>query len=220
MPRIPQILLWALIYSKAKLSINSQLPQTLWHEPNLKDKVKLIHINWYDIYQAPSLTFKIKPVSNDTTKLPILVTIYYVNPLWQLTSPFEQEIERIWEINKKNSTPNLITTPKALLEKEQCDKLSVRWFLIKQNDPDIQRLIASRIIKNKPLIPPYTSFYLVPIGITQPIINPKNWSPKPFNIDPTSEAQTKDGHTFTQKLCHSNGFLTRPEITCILGKTR
>ena len=215
MPRIPQILFWLWIHSKAKLSTSSKTPEVLWGERRSKNIIKLVKINWYDEYQSLHLTFKIKPLNKDTSKLPILLTTFYVNPQWQLTTPFEQEIERLWETNKKILSPNLITTPEALLIHNSNENSSpLRWFLVKQNDPDIQRLLAARIIEKKPLIPPYSSFSLIPIGVTQPIIVPKrkDWYPETFNLDPTSRKITKGGHNVTQKLCHSNGFLTRPEI--------
>lgn len=211
MPSISQSLFWSYIHIEAKISVLTNSSANLWHEPSLKEKEKLLSVNWYDFHQIYTLSFSVDSVEGEDPKIPLIISFFFLNPRWFLVNEFDSTIKKCWDLSLSSSVkPSIVTSLNG-------SPTSCLWFLLKQNDPDLLRLIVTRIIQNKIFIPPFTRFILTPLGITPPIIKPLKFSPTPLNIDPTSNSQIKGGHKFTQKLCNSSGFLTRPKILLILS---
>ena len=185
MPRLSQSLFWIIIHSKAKLSVHAQQPTDLWKPPSEADKAMLLTTNWYDFHQIYALTFKADPVApSSDPELPLYLSFFFLSPRWFLVPNFDQSIKSCWEMSKSLSTP-LIYTP---------TNSPAAWFLLKQNDPDLLRLIVSRIVEDKIFIPPFSKFILTPEGLTPPLIKPAHFTAKRLNVDPTSKALVKGGH--------------------------
>lgn len=210
MPSLSQSLFWIYIHTEANLSVLSGKPINIWSPPNKTEIQNILKANWYDFHQIYTLTFLVNPVEEDNEpKFPLILSFFFLTPQWYLVTEFDTIIKSCWEkalLQKKPSiVSNLNNAPTAS-----------SWFLLKQNDPDLLRLILSRVIQNKIFIPPFTRFILTPLGVTPPIIKPNFFTPSPLNLDPTSSSKVKKGHII-QKLCNSSGFLTRLKINLILS---
>lgn len=210
MPSLRQSLFWIYIHSEAKLSSLTKSPTSLWHKPTHLEKQSLLRLNWYDFHQIFTLTFQVNSIEKEEPALPLILSFFFLNPRWYLINEFDSSITAYWEKSFSLNKPSIF-----FLNQEVPSPAS--WFLLKQNDPDLLRLIISSIIEDKMFIPPFTSFILTPLGVTPPVIKPFHPSVNPLNIDPTSYKFIKKGHKLTQKLCNSSGFLTRPKIILILS---
>lgn len=187
MPSLRQSLFWLLIHSEAKLSTFTNTPTNLWHLPSDQEKKTILRTNWYDFHQIFILTFKIDPLKETQTPLPLILSFYFLTPQWYLIPEFNLSINSCWEKSLSSRTPSIVTTIHS-------SPSPAHWFLLKQNDPDLLRLITSSIIQNKIFIPPLTPFILTPLGVTPPLVNLKKRTLSPLNIDPTSDKLIKGGH--------------------------
>lgn len=210
MPSLSQSLFWAYMHSEAKLSCLTKSPSNLWHKPSSFEKENILRANWYDFHQIFTLTFQLNSIDEEELPMPLILSFFFLNPRWFLVNEFDFTIKVCWEKASSLNKPSIFFSDGPSV-------VPAYWFLLKQNDPDLLRLIVSSFIEDKIFIPPFTRFILSPIGITPPVIKPAFLSPSPLNIDPTSNKFVKKGHKLTQKLCNSSGFLTRPEIILILS---
>lgn len=187
MPSLRQILFWIYIHSEAKLSISLNSPCHLWHKPSLREINNMLTLNWYDFHQIYTLTFLVDSIEEKKKKFPLVLSFFFLNPRWYLVNEFDAQIKKCWEKALEVKTPsiliNLDNTPTA-----------ISWHLLKQNDPDLLRLIIRSINQNKIFIPPFTNLILTPLGVTPPIVKPAHFTPKRLNLDPTSSSKIKGGH--------------------------
>jgi hypothetical protein len=205
MPYVTQSLLFFIINLKAKHSLITSTPQTLWTPLASSQKVPLILNDWLDPHKVITLRFKVTEKSQSSPINEVVYSFYFVDPRWQLTTPLELEINTyIKSISKNSIAPTLLT---HIPSKEA--PIKIWWKFKKHNDPDTLNLIVNRIVSNLPFSLPYSSYILSPLGITFPITSlPPKLREGP-SLDPTSNSLINKGHLFTQKLCHSIGFLTR-----------
>lgn len=187
MPRLRQSLFWLYIHSNAKLSISSKTSANLWHSPSPEEKKKLFQTNWYDFHQIYTLTFMVESLEQSQPKFPLIISYFFLTPRWYLVPEFDSTLNSLWNASRSSSTPTIYTDINDR-------SLPASWFLVKQNDPDLLRLIISRFLEDKIFIPPFTKFILIPLGVTPPLINPHNYTLNPLNADPTSKKFIKGGH--------------------------
>jgi len=192
MPHITQTLLFIIINLKAKHSIISNSPQTLWTPIHPSQKKYLILLDWIDPHRVITLTFKVSTNIPNPQYPPLVFSFYYVDSRWQLNTPLEIAIDQaLKELHSPELTPNLLTyIPSYPLP------INILWKFIKQNDPDIRNLIINRIVSSTPFILPHSSFILSPLGITLPItsISPKKKTT--ISLDPSSSYFINKGHSF------------------------
>lgn len=187
MPSLSQSLFWAYIHSEVKLSYLSKSSIDLWHKPSSLEKKLILEANWYDFHQIFTLTFQVFSVEEEELPIPLLLSFFFLNPRWFLINEFDLSIKTCWEKASSSNKPTVFFEGKT-----PCVPAS--WFLLKQNDPDLLRLIISSFVEDKIFIPPFTRFILSPVGVTPPIIKPVFSKPSPLNIDPTSNKFIKKGH--------------------------
>lgn len=187
MPSLRQILFWIYIHSEAKLSIALNSPTYLWHQPSLTEKNRIMSLNWYDFHQIYTLTFLVNSVEEKETQFPLVLSFFFLNPQWFLVNEFDSQIKKCWEKALDSKSPSIIINLNG-------SPTAASWYLLKQNDPDLLRLIVRSIIQNEIFIPPFTDLILTPLGVTPPIIKPARFSANPLNLDPTSRSKIKGGH--------------------------
>lgn len=192
MPYVTQSLLFLILSAKAKYSIVSNLPQSLWHTPDHHEKKSLIFNDWLNPHNVCALSFQVESKSL-TPRNKLICSFYFVDPRWQLTTPLEIHINQlVSSASSPESLNNLLTFLPYTSSPE-----FVVWKFIKQNDPSIQHLIVNSIISSSPFTPPYASFSLLPIGVTCPITNLPSSRKDIFSLDPTSKTLFKGGHSLT-----------------------
>lgn len=187
MPRLRQSLFWLYIHSEAKLSTLTLKPTSLWKLPSLEEKKKILILDWYDFHQIYTITFIVDSLKPSERQLPLILSFFFLTPRWFLVPEFDSSINSSWETSINSSKPSIITSIEG-------STTPASWFLLKQNDPDLLRLIIVSINENQIFIPPYSNFIFTPLGITPPIVSPKNASKLPPNFDPNSDKHTKGGH--------------------------
>ena len=187
MPSLRQSLFWLYVHTEAKISVLTNTPVNLWHRPSQEEKLNMLQLNWYDFHQIYTLTFHVSSMEEDNPKLPLILSFFFLNPRWYLVNEFDHVIKNCWEKSISSNKPSIIL-------KGDGGPTPASWFLLKQNDPDLLRLIVTSLIEDKIFIPPFTNLILRPLGVTPPIIKPLNFSAKPLNIDPTSDKAVKKGH--------------------------
>jgi len=205
MPSINQSLFWAYFQVEAKLSVITNTPTLIWHYPTAEEKKKMACLNWYDFNQIYTMTFIVNQLKEKPLPFPIILSFFFLNPKYFLVNDLELTLKKCWKKSDNAKSPSLICQVENRVTPSS-------WFLLKQNDPDLLRLIVVSITQDKLFIPPFTDFIFTPLGVTPPIIKPKLIEHKNLNLDLTSFKHIKGGHNLTQKLCNSNGFLTRLEI--------
>ena len=210
MPSLRQSLFWVYFHVEAINSTLSNTPTQIWHYPSKEEIEKIINLNWYDFHQIYTITFIVDTLEEEALPYPVITSFFFLNPKWFLVNDLQQTLNRCWIKSKSAKSPSLICEVRGALTPSS-------WFLLKQNDPDLLRLIVASIIQNKIFIPPFSDYVFTPLGVTPPIIKPKSAECTKLNLDLTSSHHIKGGHKTTQKLCNSNGFLTRQKIPQILS---
>lgn len=187
MPSLRQSLFWLYIHSEAKLSTLCLKPASLWHLPDKEEKKSIVNLDWYNFHQIYTITFKVDSLKPSQRELPLILSFFFLTPRWYLVPEFDSSINSCWETSISSNKPSIIT----IIDNTTAP---ASWFLLKQNDPDLLRLIITRINENQIFIPPYSGFIFTPLGVTPPVINPKNRSKTQSNFDPNSHKYLKRGH--------------------------
>ena len=187
MPSLRQSLFWIYIHTEAKFSVLSNLPVELWRLPNQREKQDILTVNWYEFHQIYTLTFLVNSIDDKEPKFPLVLSFFFLSPRWFLVNDFDFIINKCWEKSLYSNSPSIIIN----LNKTPTP---ASWFLLKQNDPDLLRLIVARTIQNKIFMPPFTNFVLAPLGVTPPIIKPPLFVGTPLKLDPTSSTRVQKGH--------------------------
>lgn len=195
MPYLSQAIIYLIMSLKAKRSIVSHTPQSIWINPKNLDIQRLPYNDWLNPHKIFTLTFLITrpPIRN---KIFHIVSFYYVDPRWQLTTPIEIELNKILTQNNIDAPYNLITPPEAIyyINPDKKDINYIKWQFVKQNDINIQYLIVERIMTNSPFFIPYSDIKIYPVGINPPITSPSYKFDAYINIDPTSKKYIHKGH--------------------------
>lgn len=190
MPSTAQMLFIILMHAKAKVSTITNTPANLWHPPSEIEKTYLYERDPFDFHQSYSITFEVQTQVPSPTPIPLTITAYFVNPQWNLVHPFDITLIKLWQHTKKTKTPSIIYKADSTQE-----LIPRSWFLLKQNDIDLQRLIISRIIQNTPFILPFTDFLIIPLGLTPPQTPLHSYpTPPKTNTDPNSHSNIRKGH--------------------------
>ena len=210
MPSLSQSLFWAYLHVEAKTTTLTNTPAQIWHYPSKKEIEKIISLNWYDFHQMYTITFIVDSSEERPLPYPIIASFFFLNPKWVLVDDLQQTLNKCWIKSRLAKSPSLICEVQEVVTPSS-------WFLLKQNDPDLLRLIIASIIQNKLFMPPFSDYVFTPLGVTPPIIKPKSAEHTKLNLDLTSSDHIKGGHKDTQKLCNSNGFLTRQKTLQVLS---
>jgi hypothetical protein len=210
MPSLSQSLFWIYFHVEAKNSTLTNTPTQIWHYPSKKEIEKIINLNWYDFHQMYTITFIVDLAEEKPLPFPIIASFFFLDPKWVLVDDLQQTLNKCWRKSKLAKAPSLICEVQETVTPSS-------WFLLKQNDPDLLRLMVASIIQNKLFMPPFSNYVFTPLGVTPPIVKPKSAECTKLNLDPTSSHHIKGGHNSAQKLCNSNGFLTRQKIPQILS---